>query len=90
MMLCIWSILLLAVKAASFFSTLTDEKILKWAELCHEVYGLTGTNDQMTATLHGFGHICAGDKVIMQGFRNGGQLSSIVIKTKKKNHFRIL
>lgn len=77
--------------AASFFSSLTDDRVLRWAELCKTVYGLNGTNDEMTEQLNTESIICPGDKVVLQAYRNfGQQLSSVVIKTHKQNHFKIL
>lgn len=77
--------------ASSFFSSLDDKHVLKWAELCQKVYGLHGTNDEMTSQLLDAEIICPGDKVVLQAYRNlNQQLSSVVIKTHKQNHFKIL
>ena len=80
-------------KEDSFVESLSHDDIVSWAELCAEAYcsNLKGkcTNDEMTQHLKGKQLIEPEHKVIMQGYRNRDQLSSIVMKTGL-NQFKVI
>lgn len=73
------------------FSSLDNERILHYAEMCNQVYHLDSRQsmDEMTTILRSQGLLSEEQKVVLQGFRNGDQLSVIVVKTGR-NAFQFL
>lgn len=76
----------------SFLATINNERLLNIAKLCKEIYKLPEgvNNGDLTKILWNKELIGLEDKVIMQGFRHGDQLGSIVIKEQTPNRFKIV
>lgn len=76
----------------AFLATITNERLLNIAKLCREIYKLPEgvNNGDLTKILWNKELIGLEDKVIIQGFRHGNQLGSIVIKEANPNHFKIV
>ena len=75
---------------SSFLSKLDNDRLLKIAKLCRTIYKLPEqtNNGELTKQLMNLELIGLSDKVVMQGFRHGDQLGTVLVKSGvKSNHF---